>query len=135
MRIPCRSGISVAERSLVPRSIRVLLVEDDTALAELFAQILDDRGHAVRVATDVESAKALLAGERFDAVVADLRLPGASGLELLAWVQRHDLRLRVILASAFTTQELSIHARRLGAAQVLSKPVEPADLVSAVEAA
>lgn len=117
------------------RSFRVLVVEDDLALGELFVQVLRERGHAVDLASDVESARSALAREPFDAVVADLRLPGASGFELLQWMRREGMRARVIVASAFTTSEVAAHARRLGAAEVLSKPVEPAELVSAIEAA
>jgi len=114
---------------------RVLLVEDDSALGELFAQVLAERGHLVALAGDVPSAVELLGHRAFDVIVTDLRLPGASGLELLAWVQARGLPVRVVVASAFATIELALHARRLGAREVLSKPIEPAALVAAVEAA
>lgn len=113
----------------------MLVVEDDSALGELFVQVLGDRGHSVELACDVESAKARLSGAPFDVVVSDLRLPGSSGFELLAWMRRSALSSRVIIASAFTTREVAEQARRLGASQVLSKPIEPAELVSAIEAA
>lgn len=114
---------------------RVLVVEDDAALSDLFAQILADRGHEVSIASDVASAIDQLERAAVDVVVTDLRLPGASGLELLAWVQRRGLSARVIVASAFATAELATHARRLGAHGVLSKPIEPHALIDAVEAA
>lgn len=114
---------------------RVLLVEDDHALGELFAQVLSERGHDVALATDVAAAIELLGARAFDVIVTDLRLPGASGLELLAWVQGRGIPVRVVVASAFATIELALHARRLGAREVLSKPVEPEALVAAVEAA
>jgi len=114
---------------------RVLLVEDDHALGELFVQVLAERGHEVELASDVPSAIERLAAQPFDVVVTDLRLPGASGLELLAWVQARELPIRIVVASAFATIELTRHARRLGAREVLSKPIEPEALVAAVEAA
>lgn len=116
-------------------SSRVLLVEDDGALGELFAQILRERGHQVILASDVLTAITALRAGPIDVVVTDLRLPGASGLELLGWVKREGIKVRVVVASAFATTELALHARRLGARQVLSKPVEPEALVAAVEAA
>ncbi len=114
---------------------RVLLVEDDPALGEMFADVLRERGHEVTLAADVEAAIESLRSVAFDVLVTDLRLPGASGLELLAWVKSEGLALRVVVASAFATVELALHARRLGAREVLSKPVEPEALVAAVEAA
>lgn len=101
----------------------------------MFADVLRDRGHDVTLVGDVAAAVTALERSAFDVVVTDLRLPGASGLELLAWVNRRKLALRVVVASAFATVELSLHARRLGAREVLSKPVEPDALVAAVEAA
>ena len=121
--------------STLQNTARVLVVEDDEALGELFAQVLAERGHDVALATDVPSAVKLLRAREFDVIVTDLRLPGASGLELLAWVQAQELQLRVVVASAFATTELTHHARRLGAREVLSKPIEPEALVAAVEAA
>lgn len=117
------------------RSFRVLVVEDDAALGELFVQVLRERGHDVALAGDVGAAKVLLLGEPFDAVVADLRLPGESGFDLLAWIRRQGMPARVVVASAFTSSDVAAQARRLGASEVLSKPVEPAELVSAIEAA
>jgi DNA-binding NtrC family response regulator len=131
--------VALARRALTSnpqkQPTRVLLVEDDEALGEMFADVLRDRGHAVTLASDVGSAITALSEGTFDVLVTDLRLPGASGLELLAWVKRERLALRVVVASAFATVELSLHARRLGAREVLSKPVEPEALVAAVEAA
>jgi len=113
----------------------VLVVEDDHALGELFVQVLAERGHEVELASDVPAAIECLTRHPFDVIVTDLRLPGASGLELLAWVQSRGMPIRVVVASAFATIELTRHARRLGAREVLSKPIEPEALVAAVEAA
>lgn len=112
----------------------MLLVEDDAALGEMFVDVLRERGHTVTLASDVGSAIELLRAGSFDVLVTDLRMPGASGLDLLAWVKRERLAVRVVVASAFTTVELSLHARRLGAREVLSKPIELEALVAAVEA-
>lgn len=113
----------------------MLVVEDDAALGDLFAQVLRDRGHLVDLAGDVPAAMSAIEKGPYEVIVADLRLPGASGLELVAWARRSGLEVRVVVASAFATADLADHARRLGAAEVLSKPVEPDALVCAVEAA
>ena len=132
------TGVAAGANVLTPpttQQTRVLLVEDDAALGEMFADVLRERGHLVTLCNDVPTAIEALRAVVFEVVVTDLRLPGASGLELLAWVKRERLNLRVVVASAFATVELTHHARRLGAREVLSKPVEPEALVAAVEAA
>lgn len=115
------------------RTVRVLVVEDDRELGELFYLVLRGRGHVVGVAWDVTSALGMLATGPWDVVVTDLRLPGGSGFDVLAHARRSTPTARLLLASAFATPEVAARARALGAARVLSKPFEPAELWSAVE--
>ncbi len=129
-----RSATGASARDgLMPR--RVLLVEEDDALRTLFADILSDRGHLVTVAADSGSALELLRGGEFDVLVTELRLRGGSGLDLLAWAQRTQPTLCAVVASAFSTSELTAQALRLGARVLLRKPIEPALLLRAIEVA
>jgi signal transduction histidine kinase/CheY-like chemotaxis protein len=66
---------------------RVLVVEDEEALRELFRRWLVDAGHEVEVAADAAAARALLAAGSFDAVVSDVTLPDGSGTEVAALAQ------------------------------------------------
>lgn len=125
---------------LVPT--RVLVADDDDEMRALLAQTLRDDGYEV-VESD-NGARALLAlsldrngeGPRgVDLVVTDLRMPGATGLEILVGLRALDWPVPVVLITAFLDEEVEAAARRLGVAAVLSKPFSLTELREAVHRA
>ncbi len=67
-------------------------------------------------------------GREPDLIVSDVRMPGMSGLELLAWLRDENCTVRTVLVSAFADDETIDQARRLGVAHILSKPFDLDDL-------
>jgi len=104
---------------------RVLIVDDDTAACRLLAEVLDREGHDVATATTVQDALAAVddAGA-FDAVVTDLRMPGASGLDLLRQLRRRDPEALVIVVTAFGDATVTAEAIHAGAYDFISKPYD-----------
>lgn len=68
---------------VVARSLRLLLVEDHPDSAELLAELLESKGHKVRIAGTATDALARAAEEPFDLVVSDVGLPDGSGYDLM----------------------------------------------------
>ena len=64
------------------RSLRLLVVEDHLDSAELLAELLENKGHTVRVATTASDAMAIANEQPFDIVVSDVGLPDASGCDI-----------------------------------------------------
>ena len=114
---------------------RILVVDDDAGLARFVEEVLSDAGHAVEVAHDVASARAAVERETFDVVVTDLRMPGASGLDLIAWARAYDPRIAVLAVTAFGSLETAVQAVRLGASDYIPKPFEADALLLAVDKA
>jgi DNA-binding NtrC family response regulator len=114
---------------------RILVVDDDDALARFVAEILSDQGYFVKTAPSAESARAMLESDDWDVVVTDLRMPGESGLELISWVKAYDPRIAVLAITAFGSIETAVQAVRLGASDYIPKPFEPAVLLLAVDKA
>ncbi|MCB1034101.1 MAG: sigma-54-dependent Fis family transcriptional regulator, partial [Acidobacteria bacterium] len=114
---------------------RILVVEDRDSLRKLLGRALSDEGYRAVEASDGEQAEALLHREPFDLVVTDLRLPGASGLDVLAVSRRLQPRAPVIVMTAYGTVSDAVEAMKLGAFDFLEKPVEVDDLLDLVEAA
>ncbi len=115
---------------------RVLIVEDDEAVAKVQARILQKQGWEVATATTVGEAVAKLLGKAGASVVlCDINLPGASGLEFLGLIRSYDFDVPVLLTTAAPSITSAVDAVHLGAIDYLSKPIDPADLCLHVERA
>ncbi|MEI9947827.1 MAG: EAL domain-containing protein [Pseudomonadota bacterium] len=101
----------------------ILLVDDDEKVLTVLQRALGSRGVSVHVAHDGASALALLAEQRFDAVVSDIMMPGMNGLKLLHAVREHDLDLPVVLITGNPDLKSATLAVEYGAFQYLIKPV------------
>lgn len=103
---------------------RVLVVEDDHALRELLSDELEDAGHMVVTAGDVQEALALQHAQPCDLVISDLRLPGQDGLALLAALRASGADCGFIMVTGFGTVEQAVEALRQGADDFLTKPLK-----------
>ncbi len=121
--------LSEALRAQNHQPLRVLIVEDDSEMRALITEQLRRSGFEVVPAEDgLEAIDCLRhslssgTGGGFDVVVADIRMPGLNGLELLADLRRTHWDPPVILITAFGSPETHQEAKRLGAWAVLDKP-------------
>jgi DNA-binding NtrC family response regulator len=113
----------------------ILVVDDEPEMRELVCEILRERGHRVRVASDGREALKQLAEEETSLVLTDLRMRGMQGLELLAEIKRSQPDISVILMTAFGSVETAIEAMKQGATDYLIKPVKTEELVRVTERA
>ncbi len=117
-----------------PRA-QILLVDDEAFVRDALADLLTRRGYAVRVAGGVDEALEpdLLAG--LDAVITDLRMPGKDGLELVRELTRREIRLPILVLTAYGTIGSAVECMRAGAADYLLKPTHGDELVLVLERA
>ena len=111
----------------------ILVVEDDQALRELLVDELQDAGYAVHSVAEAEAAISHLKNQPTELVVSDLRLPGASGLDLLLALREHSPRPGFIMITAFGTVEQAVDALQKGADDFLTKPIKLDHLRISVE--
>ena len=112
---------------------RVLVADDELALARAYSRMLAVQGYEVRTATDGIEANDMLGRERFDAVVADVQMPGLTGLDLLSQARRDGGGVPVILVTGTPSDRIAEEAVDLGALLYLVKPIEPRVLVQVVD--
>jgi two-component system response regulator AtoC len=110
---------------VAPRA-RVLVVDDKENIRKLLARILGE-SYDVTTAADGLGAIALLAAQHFDAVVTDLRMPGADGFEVLRVAKTRSPETEVIMMTAYATVPDAVEAMRQGAFDYLAKPFDPDD--------
>ena len=123
-----------AEALLAPDRYRVLVVDDAADAREVIQTQLEDRGFRVAACGSVEEALALLAATPFDLVITDLRMPRASGLELVRHVRTALPDTEVMIITGYPTIEGAVEAVKTGAEHYLAKPFTERELVEAVGA-
>ena len=111
---------------------RILLVEDRASLRRMLERALAGEGYEVVTAADGEEAMAQVRQGAFDLALTDLKLPGASGLEVLAACRAAHPEMPVVVLTAYGTVRSAVEAMRLGAMDFLEKPVEIDDLFALV---
>jgi two-component system response regulator PilR (NtrC family) len=101
---------------------RVLVVDDEPVVVEVLCDLLAKDGYAVEVAVDAAGGREHLERGGWDAVLLDVMLPDADGMELLAWVRERHPDLAVVMITAFGTVESAVAAMKSGAFHYVKKP-------------
>ena len=116
---------------------RVLYVDDEPGLCRAFSRIFHARADLQVVAVgSPDEALSLLGRETFDVIVSDLRMPGMSGLELLAAARRRSPETRRLLVSGYADFESALDAiNEVGIDRLLTKPWQNEELRGAVDGA
>jgi DNA-binding response OmpR family regulator len=111
---------------------RILVVDDERAIRELVRRLLVSAGYDCATAGGSAEAAELMARKAFDLLLADLQLPGESGLDLLARVRDRHPNTAAIVMSGVHDPQLADASRCLGASGYLVKPFSPEELQTEV---
>ncbi|MHC4861250.1 MAG: HD domain-containing phosphohydrolase [Planctomycetota bacterium] len=114
---------------------RLLVVDDEHAIAELLARHLERENYRVYTAFDGDEALEALEKARFDLVITDIRMPGRDGLSLLEVAKSKDEVLPVIVLTSVTSVDTAVMAMRMGAEDYIVKPFNLEALTISVERA
>ncbi len=114
--------------------MRILLVEDNKALADGLVAVLKGSGNAIDHVADGEQAEAAIAANSFDLVILDLSLPGMDGLEVLRCVRARGDRTPVLVLTARGALDDRVRGLDLGADDYMTKPFEVRELEARVRA-
>jgi nitrogen regulation protein NR(I) len=114
---------------------KILIVDDEANVLVAFEKLLSVAGHTVLVSRGGEEAIGVIAQDRPDAVVLDVRMPGMNGLDALTAIKREHPRLPVIVMTGQGTMETAIEATKRGAFDYLLKPFDPAAMLQLIERA
>ena len=112
---------------------RILVVDDSELICQQLSQLLALPDRQIAIATDGTAALEWLVEHPCSLVLTDLRLPGFSGLELIKEIRKKELPVTVIVMTAFATVEDAVEAMKLGAYDLIQKPLDTISLELLVE--
>jgi DNA-binding NtrC family response regulator len=113
-------------------SARILIVDDEVRYRQLYRQVLESAGFETESAASAEEAYGIILKSPPAMVVTDVRMPGASGIELLRRTRTQHPLLPFLIVTAYADVRDAVNAMRLGAVDYLSKPVDLDELLAAV---
>lgn len=110
----------------------ILIIDDDYQIRASFEKLLTEEGHEVLTAASGETGLDVLHSVLPDLVLLDVRLPGMSGLETFMAIREIEVKLPVIIMTAFGTTETAIEATKLGAFDYILKPFDIPDILKLI---
>jgi DNA-binding NtrC family response regulator len=113
----------------------ILIVDDDQNIRRVLAGLLREAGHSTLEVPDVEGALMVIREEIIDAIISDLKMPGKSGLDLLAANRRLKPSVPVIMVTAHGDIETAVTAMKRGAYDFITKPFDEEELLRSVRKA
>jgi two-component system response regulator RegA len=112
-------------------SLTVLVVDDDSTLRTRLVRAFEARGFEARGAVNADMALAMAREESPELAVVDLRMPGASGLEVVRELKTIDPATNVVVLTGYGSIATALEAVRLGATHYLTKPADVDDILTA----
>ncbi len=111
----------------------VLIVDDEPGICSFLKKGLDEHFSLVEVADDADMAEALHQRCHFDLIIADIRLPGRSGVEWVTQLREQGSTTAVIFITAYADLQTAIAALRAGAADFIMKPFRMEQMMASIE--
>lgn len=108
---------------------KILLVDDEKDILELFSEALEQEGYSVATAHNGNEGIEKFKGDIFDIVLSDLNMPGISGLGFLKEIKRLNSRVPFIIITAYGSIETTVQALKDGAFDYITKPVKMEEIV------
>lgn len=111
----------------------LLIVEDDATFARALRRSFERRDYEVHLCDGLEGMRSILAAGSPGYAVVDLKLPGASGLECVKELHRHDPDIKIVILTGFASIVTAVEAIKLGASHYLPKPSNTNDIIAAFD--
>jgi DNA-binding NtrC family response regulator len=107
----------------------ILIIEDETVIRGALRKLLERQGYHVAEAASVEEAESRHQPTNFDLIIADVRLPGISGIEII----HRAAPVPVLIMTSYASVRSAVDAMRMGAVDYIAKPFEHDELIMIVE--
>lgn len=113
---------------------KILVVDDEQNIRDIFQTFLQDMGYTVQTAIDGIDALEKIAREKYDLYIVDIYMPRMGGLELIARLKDLQPSAVIIVTTGYSGLDVDFRSIRQSAFMYLAKPIQPDELIRAVEA-
>jgi len=110
------------------QKLSILIVDDEQVVRDSLVHWFGEEGYEVESTDKATDALSKLAAREFDLVIADIRMPGMDGMELLEKIKSEQLDASVILMTGYASVDTAVRALKQGAFDYITKPFDPDDL-------
>ena len=111
---------------------KVLVVDDESQICELYTRALDRKKYAVDMAFSGPEAISAATKTTYDFIFLDLKMPGMNGVETFREIRKLNLRTLVAIVTAYPDSELLVEAMKLGPITVILKPLDLSEIERSV---
>ncbi|MEK6531690.1 MAG: HD domain-containing phosphohydrolase [Deltaproteobacteria bacterium] len=108
--------------------IRIMLVDDEDSVREVLTEILSRRGWSVQAFSSAETAIVELKGNNYDIIIADVSMPGLSGIEFLKIAKQASPEVPVVIITGYPSIDLAVEAMKSGAVDFIAKPFKAEEI-------
>jgi len=112
----------MAHTETISEAGRILVIDDESVVVDVLRGVLGKVGYRIHAADDATTGREMLASGHWDALLLDVMLPDADGLQMLRWVRERRPDLAVVMITAFGSVEDAVDAMNAGAFHYLTKP-------------
>ena len=113
-------------------SAKILVIDDEPMVCKSCEKIFEDNYDVTITMSGREGLDRLLQ-EDFDLVIVDLKMPDMDGMELVKIIKQKRPNTEVVIMTGYSTVETAVEGMKLGAAEFISKPFTPDEMLTAVE--
>lgn len=112
---------------------RILILDDNLTICLMLKSWLSKKGYQIDTSTSAKEAVKLVEKEAYDLILSDIRMPEMDGFDFLSWIQKYDSNILVIMMTSYSDIETAIESIKMGAADYISKPIDPDVLYTKID--
>jgi two-component system, response regulator, stage 0 sporulation protein F len=112
---------------------KVLVVDDEPTICDLYLRALDKKKYAVDVVYSGPEAIGAVSRNNYDFIFLDLKMPGMNGVEAFKEIKKQNVRSIVVIVTAYPDSELLVDAMKLGPLTVILKPFDLGEIQKSIE--
>ena len=120
---------------IMKEDAKILVVDDEAVMRNLLLKILEQEGYLIRLAGSYSEAIEKLEGESFELILADVKMPGKTGFELLQEVKQRWPQIGVIMMTGYGDAYTVKEALMMGADEYITKPFRSNEISLIIERA